>query len=142
MHTAVVLIVLAATILVALSQLQWQRPVPLRMQPPHRSARAPEQEVARPPAGSGLAGLVAWAGLAVATLACLGHFVAPAADPFWLALIAAAIATVPTALAAPAVEARWQRRRTERPQGSLAELSASCEQPEEREQRDRGSAAE
>jgi Flp pilus assembly protein TadB len=138
-HTQLVLIVLAATIFVALSQVEWQRPATLRRPTAPSRSRAPE-EPERPPAGSGLAGLLGWAGMAVATLACLGHFVAPVADPLWLALIAAAILTALAALLAPRLQARSRRRnrRWRAPRGAIP----AYQEPGERRQRRDGSSAE
>jgi hypothetical protein len=137
--TELALIVLAATVLAALTQLQWQRPVPLRPSSPRR--RVDEQpEVPR--AGSGLAGQIAWVGMAAATIACLGHFAAPIADPLWLALIAAAIATVPVAIVAPTLQRRWRQRAAMAERGSLTCCAASTEQRSKSEQRDSGSAAD
>lgn len=73
--------------------------------------------------------------MAAATLACLGHFALPVADPLWLALIAAAIATAPAAFVAPALQTRWQRRAHAR-QRSLAPITALHEQPGQCEQDD------
>lgn len=111
MHTELALIVLAATILVVRTQLQWPRPAPIR-QSPRRSRRA-EEEPRQPRAGRGLAGQVAWLGMAGATLACLGHLALPVADPFWLALIAAATASVPAAFVAPSLQTHWRQRRAQ-----------------------------
>jgi hypothetical protein len=40
---------------------------------------------------------IAWIGLALATLALLGHLAAPTLDPLWLGLLAVAFATIPAA---------------------------------------------
>ena len=125
-----VLIVLSATIFVALTQLQWQRPAPLRQSPPPRA----DEEAELPRAGSGLAGQIAWLGMAAAMVACLGHFAVPAADPFWLALIAAAIASVPIAFGTPMLQRRWRQRHAHADPGSPPEPSALYEQQGKREQ--------
>ncbi len=40
---------------------------------------------------------IAWTGLALATLALLGHLAAPTLDPLWVGLLTVAFATLPAA---------------------------------------------
>jgi hypothetical protein len=116
----VALIVLAAAFLVAM--MQWlERPVPRRA-PIHSSARRRSEPEPDDEAGTGLAGKLAWVGTAAATAGFLGQLLAPAAEVLWLALIAVAFASLPAALLAPRLQARWSAKARRR-RGSSAEWS-------------------
>jgi hypothetical protein len=60
--------------------------------------------------GAAAASRIAWLGLVAATVGFLGHLVASAADPLWLALIVLAFVSLPAAVAAPWACARWSER--------------------------------
>jgi hypothetical protein len=114
------LIVLVAAFLVATIQLL-ERPAPQRAMVRVSGRRRPSERKPEGEAGSGLAGKVACAGMAVATLGFLGQLLAPAAEALWLVLIAGAFVSLPAALAAPWVEARLHakaRRRRSRAEWS------------------------
>jgi len=108
----VALVVLAAAFLVAMTQLL-QRPAAQRV--PIRSSSRRRDDGSEPEAraGTGLAGRLAGGGMVAATVGFIGQLAAPAVEPLWLALIAAAFASLPAALAAPHIESLWKGRRRE-----------------------------
>jgi hypothetical protein len=112
--TEPVAIVVLATLLFATLQLL-QRPAPQRRSVGRRAAPRPDDaQEGRAESPSVDAARVAWASLLAATLGFLGHLAAPAADVLWWALVAAAIASIPSALALPRLRALRNGRRPRR----------------------------
>jgi hypothetical protein len=115
------LVVLAAAFLVAMTQLL-ERPATQRLPIRSSSRRRVDEREPEARAGTGLAGRLAGGGMVAATVGLIGQLAAPAAEPLWLALIAAAFASLPAALAAPRLQARWGAKARRR-RGSSADWS-------------------
>ena len=100
------LVVASATVVVRSST----RLTPQRAtaRPTHRRAAAGDAD--RDRKGASAARRIAWLGLLAATVGFLGHLIAAAADPLWLALIVLAFVSLPAAVAAPRACARWSER--------------------------------
>jgi hypothetical protein len=106
------LVVLAAAFLVAMMQLL-ERPAAQRLPIRPSSRRRVDEREPEARVGTGLAGRLVGGGMVAATVGLIGQLAAPAAEPLWLALIAAAFASLPAALAAPLIESLWKGRRRE-----------------------------
>jgi hypothetical protein len=112
------LIVLVAAFLVA--TMRWlERPLPQRA-PIRSSARRRSEPEPDDEAGIGLAGKLASVGTVAATTGFLGQLLAPTAHVLWLAFIAVAFASLPAALLAPRLQARWSAK-ARRQRGSSAD---------------------
>jgi hypothetical protein len=114
MAREVALSVLAALLLLALVQ-QRERPAVQRWRTTRERPQDPPDEDGGTKAGTGLAERTALAGMAAATVGCFGELVAPLLEPLWFTLLGLGFASLPAALAAPAVERRLQSRARRRP---------------------------
>lgn len=110
MRNDLALVVLAAAVLAA-TRRRLERPALQRLPVRTSARRRLDETEPETRAGTGLALKLTAGGLVAATVGFVGQLTAPAVEPLWWALIGAAFASLPAALAAPHLESRWNGRR-------------------------------